>query len=445
MYGLIVSSKNKIDFNYGFKMTYRDFNPIIKSHHFQQVSQQVFSNLKSIQSNIINNMYFDFEDKELQSVYNYCKGFCFEWDDLNNYINKQIKKHKSKSSYYDFIVKIKDYISDSEKYSKLKNDIEEYFWEKKSKTKLPIKKEFQILCNSNHTLDYEVKEFQWIFTIDNNDRIGGSDRRGVYDKIIIPVKYADYHRKILSNKMLFNTFNLKLNRNGNIEIIANYEIDTAHPKNEITQEVGIDIGLKKLITSSDGEIIDQNKAIINKLNRLNSNKINRKHLEKHLRKKYNNDEFKLSNKRYLKREYNLTCHVVCDNRYKIKQFLKGRENFNIVMEDLHIVDSGMNNRKVNQQLRRLMIQQIKNDIIKYSKVQGNRVSLINPAYTSQQCSNCNHVSKDNRKTQERFSCVKCGHTLNADYNASINILNRHYDNRIRLNMKPKEVLSILNN
>lgn len=180
-------------------------------------------------------------------------------------------------------------------------------------------------------------------------------------------------------------------------------------------------------------------------NRLNSNKINRKHLEKHLRKKYNNDEFKLSNKRYLKREYNLTCHVVCDNRYRIKQFLKGRENFNIVMEDLHIVDSGMNNRKVNQQLRRLMIQQIKNDIIKYSKVQGNKVSLINPAYTSQQCSNCNHVSKDNRKTQERFSCVKCGHTLNADYNASINILNRNYDDRIRLDMKPKEILNILNN
>lgn len=73
------------------------------------------------------------------------------------------------------------------------------------------------------------------------------------------------------------------------------------------------------------------------------------------------------------------------------------------------------------------------------------VSLVNPAYTSQQCSKCGHVSKDNRKTQEMFCCVECGHTMNADFNASINIESRYYDNRITLNMKPREVLNILTN
>lgn len=445
LYKTVINSKNKIAFNYNSKLSYRDFTPKLKSHHFQQILQQVFSSLKSIQSNIIRNIYFEFEDKELQAIYNYCKGFCFDWNNLETYIDKQLKKYKKDKSYFIFLNKVKSYISDSDNYNKLKHDIEKSFWDKKSKTQLPIKKEFQMLCNSYHTLDYEIKEFQWIFTIDNNDIIGGSEKKGVYDKIVIPVKYSDYHKAILNDKSLFNTFNIKLNRNGNIEIIASYEVDIDYPKNEITQEVGIDIGLKKLITSSDGEIIDQNKAIINKLNKLNANKINRRYLIKHLKTKYKDENFTLLNKRYLKREYNLTCHVVCDNRYRIKQFLKGRENFNIVMEDLDISDSKTDNKKVNNQLRRLAIQQIKNDIIKYSKIQGNKVSLINPAYTSQQCSNCNHVSKDNRKTQERFSCVKCGHTLNADYNASINILNRHYDDRIRLDMKPKEVLNILNN
>ena len=44
------------------------------------------------------------------------------------------------------------------------------------------------------------------------------------------------------------------------------------------------------------------------------------------------------------------------------------------------------------------------------------------AYTSQRCHACGHIEKDNRKTQKTFKCVACGHKINADYNASANIL-----------------------
>ena len=44
------------------------------------------------------------------------------------------------------------------------------------------------------------------------------------------------------------------------------------------------------------------------------------------------------------------------------------------------------------------------------------------AYTSQRCAICGHTEKDNRKTQKTFKCVACGHKINADYNASANIL-----------------------
>jgi putative transposase len=47
---------------------------------------------------------------------------------------------------------------------------------------------------------------------------------------------------------------------------------------------------------------------------------------------------------------------------------------------------------------------------------------INPKYTSQKCSECGHISAENRITQARFECVKCGHKQNADFNAAINIL-----------------------
>ena len=52
---------------------------------------------------------------------------------------------------------------------------------------------------------------------------------------------------------------------------------------------------------------------------------------------------------------------------------------------------------------------------------GIKVRYVNPAYTSQTCSRCGHVDKENRQTQEKFVCTKCGFELNADHNASINI------------------------
>lgn len=47
-----------------------------------------------------------------------------------------------------------------------------------------------------------------------------------------------------------------------------------------------------------------------------------------------------------------------------------------------------------------------------------------PQYTSQTCPVCQHVCKDNRKTQASFVCVKCGHAGNADVIAAQNILSR---------------------
>ena len=62
------------------------------------------------------------------------------------------------------------------------------------------------------------------------------------------------------------------------------------------------------------------------------------------------------------------------------------------------------------------------NMIEYkSEREGIKVRYIDPAYTSQTCSKCGHIDKENRINQEKFRCVKCGFELNADHNASINI------------------------
>ena len=53
---------------------------------------------------------------------------------------------------------------------------------------------------------------------------------------------------------------------------------------------------------------------------------------------------------------------------------------------------------------------------------GGQLIKVDPKHTSQTCSECGHISKENRKLQARFVCTSCGHSANADTNAAKNIL-----------------------
>lgn len=52
---------------------------------------------------------------------------------------------------------------------------------------------------------------------------------------------------------------------------------------------------------------------------------------------------------------------------------------------------------------------------------GIKVVKVNPKYTSQRCSKCGYIDKENRESQSEFVCKCCGFRTNADFNASQNI------------------------
>ena len=56
--------------------------------------------------------------------------------------------------------------------------------------------------------------------------------------------------------------------------------------------------------------------------------------------------------------------------------------------------------------------------------EGSTLLVVNPQYTSQECSVCGVVDINNRQTQAAFVCQHCGAEKHADTNAAINILNR---------------------
>ena len=78
------------------------------------------------------------------------------------------------------------------------------------------------------------------------------------------------------------------------------------------------------------------------------------------------------------------------------------------------------NRKITQQGWGMFF-----EFLEYKlKEHGGRLVKVDPKYTSQTCSRCGHVDKENRKSQSRFVCESCGHVDNADVNAAKNILAR---------------------
>jgi putative transposase len=56
---------------------------------------------------------------------------------------------------------------------------------------------------------------------------------------------------------------------------------------------------------------------------------------------------------------------------------------------------------------------------------GIQLVKVDPRHTSQTCSRCGYVARNNRRSQSLFLCRECGYCLNADLNASVNIREKY--------------------
>ena len=183
--------------------------------------------------------------------------------------------------------------------------------------------------------------------------------------------------------------------------MVSFSIETG-PKKTIGNLIGVDFGIKKLCTLSDKNIIG--KDIKKHLYELQSKK---NYSKGYYRKKQEIKE-------YINRE-------IKDINFKDKQL--------VVVENLKNMKYKMNERgRLSKNIRsifyNLSYRQVLNRI--QMLCEENRVTFrsVNPYYTSQECSICGHIEKGNRLTQESFICQKCGHSDNADLNASKVILKR---------------------
>lgn len=87
--------------------------------------------------------------------------------------------------------------------------------------------------------------------------------------------------------------------------------------------------------------------------------------------------------------------------------------------------TGIHDRIENPWLKRNWNYYQLQQMIKYKAENiGILVEFIDARYTSQTCSSCGHVDRNNRLTQAEFKCISCGMEIHADYNAALNISRR---------------------
>jgi IS605 OrfB family transposase len=96
----------------------------------------------------------------------------------------------------------------------------------------------------------------------------------------------------------------------------------------------------------------------------------------------------------------------------------------IVIEELKGLKKGKRYfKEFKNKMQRWVYSNVVCKLERFCEENGILLTKINPAYTSQICSNCGFSHKNNRQKQ-LFKCLSCGSEFNADYNAALNILHR---------------------
>ena len=206
------------------------------------------------------------------------------------------------------------------------------------------------------------------------------------------------------------------------------EDETSIEPNMNGQFVGIDVGVSLVVADSNGNSIKP-LDLLCELSKL------RKRAQQLSRKKKGSNNRAKAKAKIAKQNLRIA-NMRKDFLHKLSRSYS--ENQTVVVEDLKIknmtkatkgtVEKPSNNAKAKRGLNRVITQQSWGmffELLEYKlKENGGELIKVNPQYTSQTCNCCGHISKENRQSQSKFVCTSCGHTANADINASKNILDR---------------------
>ena len=242
----------------------------------------------------------------------------------------------------------------------------------------------------------------------------------------IPVKYSkDYHGRMRSYRKNSADYEYLIKfdeyrKQVSVIYVKDGERYVPEAQDKI---IGIDVNSKhNLLSLSNGETYDFDRKLLEDFCELSLHidelKTKNKNYEIGKRKQRKLDTLKNKINKY---EENLIAQVC--------KHLSEQGYHHIVMENLDnsfgkCFINDENDVNYNRRVKFLGLSSIKDKFEHIGRKYDIAVSLVHSYYTSKQCPKCGCIDDDNRKTQEAFKCVQCGHEANADINAALNIANR---------------------
>ena len=119
----------------------------------------------------------------------------------------------------------------------------------------------------------------------------------------------------------------------------------------------------------------------------------------------------------------------CDHVLSSQIVQSAQPGATIVRENLTDIRKRSKLRKQTKTSRRVhswSFAQIKSFVAYKAEGRGCTVVGVDPRHTSQTCSCCGHVARNNRRSRGRFVCRVCGFELHADLNAARNIAAKYH-------------------
>jgi putative transposase len=205
-------------------------------------------------------------------------------------------------------------------------------------------------------------------------------------------------------------------------------MEVAEPVHPSKSEIGIDMGVVRFATLSDGTFA----APINSFGKVKT-KLARQQRKLSRKQKYSSNWHK--QKRKVQRIHAKIAHVRRDFLHKLTSSIS-KNHAVIALEDLRVknmsasakgtIEDPGKNVKAKSGLNRAISDQgwyeFRRQLEHKQQWRGGKVIAVNAFNTSLECSECHHRAKENRVSQAEFKCVKCHHEEHADLNAAKNIL-----------------------
>ncbi|EMK2450879.1 transposase [Escherichia coli] len=206
------------------------------------------------------------------------------------------------------------------------------------------------------------------------------------------------------------------------------ESEVSTPVHPSASMVGLDAGVAKLATLSDGTVFEP----VNSFQK-NQKKLARLQRQLSRRVKFSNNWQK--QKRKIQRLHSRIANIRRDYLHKVTTTVS-KNHAMIVIEDLKVSNMSKSaagtlsqpgrNVRAKSGLNRSILDQGWYEMrrqLEYKQLwSGGQLLAVPPAYTSQRCACCGHTAKENRLSQSQFRCQVCGYTANADVNGARNIL-----------------------